>query len=32
MYFQVDTFYGLEVKAWTEIQSEKLAISEIKGR
>ena len=31
MQFQVDTFYGLQVMTWTKIQSEKLALSEIKG-
>ena len=32
MQFQVDTFYSLEVMAWTKIQSAKLGFSEIKGR
>ena len=32
MFFQVDTNYSLKVMAWTKIQSEKLAISEIKDR
>ena len=32
MQFQVDSFYGLEVTAWTKIQSEKMAISDIRGR
>ena len=29
---RVNTFYGLEVMAWATVQSEKLAITEIKGR